>query len=419
MTEPIRQCLRNQNLETRRESRWKLVNDKRVDIAFAHECEEITVDEFSGLVAELKSWRKNHLLLRRLKVGLSLGDDYISAFYTNRNAMDVLMNVVLSNDACCQLEAIACVTNLSCGNHKATFRAVRMVAPYLVTFLNGDNHILQDHSAWALGNMASDCDKCCTWLTSQGICHALVKALETLHDQVLDSCLFALQTYTASPSADVECLVRLGVVYKLLDLLKKGISPWLLSQLARVIFNVYSREDCSIVDHEETASLCGILAERLVTRARLGEQDVSTLTPLVRCLATFAACQDTLASIAAQSPGMAECLGGLLNSAYLHLRRECLWLVNNLAGAAALVWNEGNFDLSISCLSGILPLVCPESAHIQAVLAFLGNIASRVPGFKESLARNSNVLDRVKFLAAGGSKGSPEAQNLLTLLYTM
>lgn len=57
------------------------------------------------------------------------------------------------------------------------------------------------------------------------------------------------------------------------------------------------------------------------------------LTPLVRCLATFAGFGwNSFSDAELGTSNVAACLGKLLKSPYLHLRRECLWLLNNLAG---------------------------------------------------------------------------------------
>lgn len=334
MAEQLRQSIRSQKLEERKEERLKVVNSKRLHLPPEEEYEVMSLEQFSGMVREAASRRQFSQLLRKIKWGLSQGEEYIAAFLVTPNVVDRLVASLLRNDTAIQLEAAACITNIACGNHKATSRVVRAAGPYLITFLNGGNPFLQDQCAWALGNMASDCGQCSERLRAMGLCYAMVKALETPHEQALGSCLFCLRAYVDSSSADIQSLVSLGLLEKLCSLWKREPTPeTLLSHLARATFSVYSRREDSTVTSKYSLEMCRLVTVHFLRHMQNKEPDITVLTPLVRCLATFAGFGwNSFSDAELGTSNVAACLGKLLKSPYLHLRRECLWLLNNLDG---------------------------------------------------------------------------------------
>ncbi|KAH9377648.1 hypothetical protein HPB48_016117 [Haemaphysalis longicornis] len=106
--------------------------------------------QFEALLKDMKKQRIDKNYLRKLKNSLCLGDEYINRFIKSNNALELLLSVALRNyDSLCQLEALACLTNLVCGDHKATYRVLRSAGPYVVTFLNGSSPFLQNRkSMW-------------------------------------------------------------------------------------------------------------------------------------------------------------------------------------------------------------------------------------------------------------------------------
>ncbi|KAH7959940.1 hypothetical protein HPB49_015218 [Dermacentor silvarum] len=204
MVDEIRQTLRSQQYDEQRERRKKLVDDRRgASVPSTKEFEPVPIEEFEAMLKDLKAERNNTHYFRKLKNSLALGDEYVSRFLRTNNALEQLLSVVLrSCEASCQLEALACLTNLACGDHKATYRVLRAAGPYLITFLNGSNPFLQEQSAWCLANIAMDCDQCCDLLRCQGASHAFVKALQSIYPQVVEMAVLALKAYTQS-SPDV------------------------------------------------------------------------------------------------------------------------------------------------------------------------------------------------------------------------
>ncbi|KAL1418986.1 hypothetical protein MTO96_025531 [Rhipicephalus appendiculatus] len=179
--------------DEQRERRQKLVDDRRGASVSTKELEPVPIEQFEAMLKDIKAQRNNKHYLRKVKNSLALGGDYISRFLRTNGALEQLVSVTLrSTESSCQLEALSCLTNLACGDHKATNRVLRSAGPYLITFLNGSNPFLQEQSAWCLANIARDCDECRELLKCQGASHAFVKALQSIYPQVVDMAVFAL-----------------------------------------------------------------------------------------------------------------------------------------------------------------------------------------------------------------------------------
>ncbi|KAH7956407.1 hypothetical protein HPB52_008872 [Rhipicephalus sanguineus] len=147
------------------------------------------------MLKDIKAQRNNKHYLRKVKNSLALGDDYISRFLRTNGALEQLLSVTLrSVESSCQLEALACFTNLACGDHKATFRVLRCAGPYLITFLNGSNPFLQARSS--------------------------------IYPQVIDMAVLALQAYAQSPPDIIQMQKKLLCSLQALASLLVCLATW-------------------------------------------------------------------------------------------------------------------------------------------------------------------------------------------------
>ncbi|XP_077535825.1 uncharacterized protein LOC144148110 [Haemaphysalis longicornis] len=396
VVDEMRQTLRSQQYDEQRERRKKLVDDRRSSVPPLKEFEPVPVEEFEALLKDMKKQRINKDYLRKLKNSLCLGDEYINRFIKSNNALELLLSVALRNyDSLCQLEALACLTNLVCGDHKATYRVLRSAGPYVVTFLNGSSPFLQEQAAWFLANATMDCQACRDLLRLQGAGYALVKALQSAHPAVVEMAVLALQAYAQSPTANAEDLIAQGLLKHLCPLFdQKSTKPDFLAHLGWAAFYVYSGCDKERFDDLQgyTTTLCNVTAGKVVQYAAAPTEHAGVLTSLVACLSTWSSGWPELALAVGDTPGMVTTLGHLLQAPFLHLRREALWLVGCLAGML------GERDLSpiTNATPGIVPLLNPGAACIEEVVTLLQSIAAVLPAFRRSLSENPAILSQLR-----------------------
>ncbi|XP_077511181.1 uncharacterized protein LOC144121706 isoform X1 [Amblyomma americanum] len=447
MVDEVREALRSQQSDEQRERRKKLVDDRRALMPAAQDLELPSVEEFEALLKNLRKERNNKHYFRKLKNALASGDEYINSFLKTAHALEQLLSVAIrSPEVSCQLEALACLTNLACGNHKATFRVLRAAGPYLVTFLNGGNPLLQEQSAWCLANVAMDCDKCRELMQCQGASHALVKALQSIHPQVVDMAVLALQSYAQYSSDIARDLVTRGLLEHLLPLFERqSAKPDFIAQLGWIVFYVYNSGVMQSEELEHTAKLCHLVANRTVLYSTAPKENapwflntsgqaifvhhmfllkicklaivfsclecepVMALTSLLVCLADWSCRWEKLAVAVSRTPGITTTLGCLLNAPFLHLRREALWLMHCLSGALALC----NLTDICAATNGIVPLLTPGAACVPQVLTLLQRVATSLPTFRNSLKGNLAVLAQLQQMTP---EHQSECQKLLEIL---
>lgn len=412
MVDEIRQALRSQQCEEQRERRQKLVDERRgASFASMKELETVPLEEFEVMLKDLKEQRNNKHYLRKVKNSLALGDDYISRFLRTNGALEQLLSVTLrSSEHACQLEALACLTNLACGDHKATYRVLRSAGPYLITFLNGTNPFLQEQSAWCLANAARDCDQCRDLLKCQGASHALVKALQSIYPQVVDTAVLALQAYAQSSLDIIQDLVTRDLLRHLIPLFDQDAAkPDLIGRLGWIVFCVYSNDSVQVPDMDCTARLCHAAANKTIRYSAAPQENSAALASLLACLATWCSRWHDLAVAVAGMPGIVAALGHLLGAPYLHLRREALWLIHCLSGVLV------GHDLADICAAtwGIVPLLTPGAEFINEVLQLLQGISTMLPAFRHSLATSVPLLAQLQQMSP---ENSGECQKLQAIL---
>jgi len=116
--------------------------------------------------------------LKYLRNAFAKSCDFIEAFLDTDNSLYSLVGYLTGNDTNLQLEAVWCITNITANDYKNISDVVKASSAYLVTFLRSGSVLLQDQSAWALGNMAAEDTQIREILKAQGIITPLVNLVE-------------------------------------------------------------------------------------------------------------------------------------------------------------------------------------------------------------------------------------------------
>ncbi|CAH0477506.1 unnamed protein product [Peronospora belbahrii] len=81
-------------------------------------------------------------------------------------------------------EIMWCLINITSGQYEHT-KLVLPAVPRLLQFLEGSNHLLAEHAAWVLGNIAADCEEFRQHLITNGAVVPLVKRLSNPSEREL------------------------------------------------------------------------------------------------------------------------------------------------------------------------------------------------------------------------------------------
>lgn len=134
------------------------------------------VQQASKLLQKRNAFAHEHL--RYLRNAFAQSSDFIQAFLDVDNALFTLVGYLTGSDTNLQLEAAWCVTNITANHYKNIMIVVKSTSAYLITFLKGGSILLQDQSAWALGNMAAESAEVREMLKMQGVIDPLINLVE-------------------------------------------------------------------------------------------------------------------------------------------------------------------------------------------------------------------------------------------------
>lgn len=255
------------------------------------------------------------------------------------------------------LEAIGCCINLCFSSHELTIKIINLVAPYLITFLHGTNPILQEYSSICIGNMAYDCHLCCTLLKQQGLVFTLIPLLQSSHQQVIRSCLFILQNFSKHlDSDDIEKLMKEGILTILSKLLlHKSTDPELYQDIYYVLFCLTAQiEICKQYFYKESFHCIALNHLKYFCLEQF--KNISIITAIVRFLGNLTSSDNIFSCEIINHKYFEDCLIKLLSSSFRHIRKEILWLLQNIFASCdkQLVKSNINIPLLINALSTLL-----------------------------------------------------------------
>lgn len=266
----------------------------------------------------------------------------IDVFLSVSNSLPALVGLLTSNDSNLQVEAAWCITNLSAGSDHHCNVALKASAPYLITYLDGQNIELKDHCCWALGNMAANGTECQTMLQRLGLLTPLVNIIMTCSysPQLMQSALFAMANMMSNneicsgfPSINVEFISRLLHFQR--SQLNIGGKSGTVLEICRLLFHI----SCSSDKHSVMLST-GVFSELtdvLVQCFLAADNMITIITPLIRCLGNLAFQPDDFITSAVKDGRLVKCLSQLLQTGNVpfFLQKEVLWVLNNVTVVSA------------------------------------------------------------------------------------
>lgn len=422
--ETIRNRNRNEEIALRKERKEKYLCTKRWHLTDGEDIQdEFTVSEVKSATVKLKKPGSDLLSsLRLLKQAFAHGTTYIDAFLSEENALNTLVGIYTGTNSEHQVEAGWCITNIAAGTHNHAMTVMKFVAPYLASYLTGDNYLLQDQSSWAIGNLAGDSQECRNLIRSQGVVAPLIKLMQSQHPSVVQSAAFALSNLAKESVEISREMVHGHVIPALLPhYTLRPDNMGVLSEVSWVFTHLASSGEFSeeMVKHgvlSQTVELLVQLAESQQTLVRDGVVE----TPLLRCLGNLCSGPDEYTTMACQNPKLLPALGTYLSATHRHIKKETLWVLSNLTSEPSacqtvlqspllpLILDQvpAAFDIKMEALY----VLCNMACHGDDACNFLvdnGVFQQIVPVLKSSDIEILNLgLSLVEMLLRMASNGS-------------
>lgn len=371
----IRNRNRNAEIALRKDKKDKLLSSKRFRLAEGEEItDEYSISEVKTTTSNLRKTGTNILSsLKLLRQAFSQGTAYIDAFFSEENALHTMVGLYTGTNSELQLEAGWCITNISAGTHDHAMSITKYVAPYLVAYLSSDNYLLQDQSAWALGNLAGDGPECRNMVRAQGVVAPLIKLSQSQHPAVIQSAAFALSNLAKECAEISREMVQSQVIPALhphftyhpdnINILTEV--SWVFTYLATS--GEFSAE---LVKH-------GVLTHTVVLLVQLSDIQphiAKVVTPLLRCLGNLCSGPDEYTVMVCENDRLLSVLGTYLSSSHRHIKKETLWVLSNLTGeskACSAVTHSPLLQLIMEQVSAAFDIKM-EALYVLCNLAFHG-----------------------------------------------
>ncbi|XP_067934670.1 uncharacterized protein [Watersipora subatra] len=279
----------------------------------------VSIEQVDKAIQDLHSNDTRVGALKMLQRALAQGSVIIDHFIEHEGALDKLVGLLSETDAELQIESVWCVANITAGEHDVTLKVARATAPYMITYLSGDNHNLQEQCAWALGNIAGDSEQCRDLLIIQGAILPLIALLKSTDTGCIQNAAFALSNLARGDNSK-----RTRLLQNETKMCESGAVSKMVEQL--------------IIHSEDQDLNNNVLA-----------------TPVLRFLGNVFSGPDELSEKACtECPTMISTVTKFLNSNHRHIIKETLWLLSNLSvdvKACEEIVNSGVITKLVSLLA--------------------------------------------------------------------
>lgn len=362
---------RRYNSAVREKQRSEILKHNRPEFSNVEKSmRDITLDEFKDIVLKFKqrgSGKNRSLeILHQIKKSICSGDEYIEAFFKIDGAFATLVSLLIGKDAQKQLEAAACLTNLACSSHKSCCKIAKRAGAYLVLFMNGDSLYMQDQCAWTAGNIVNDCYECFSILKAQGLLPALLKLLESSMSEVIHSATFALCACTKYEDSDMMTLAGSATLAQsfLKVILQGGVNRGAIADASFGLANCYYLAGANNFQNF-TPDAADIILNCLDRCTKESPIDILIATPLLRCLGYFGYQKNSVCEYISVHNFFNNVINQIMCSHYHHLKKELLWVLNNILVSEDLDMDYSTLNNIINTIKSLLnPL---DSALYEAL----------------------------------------------------
>lgn len=283
-----------------------------------------TVEDMKNLAIEIKHGKQiTAEQLNVLKNGFLNGVDFVLVFCHVHGAVDSLLHLASSKNEDVQLAAIECFCNMTTlGDKKTCLRLTKVIAPYLMMYINHLNFNISAMSIWTLGNLSDSSQGSCKVLQSQNFFTALVDCLQTSTcDEVIFNTFYALRLFLKNYMHHLETYD----LNKLLLACFERLTTW--KESFWIVYQISCCQDIGSHDSECMDRLLSALREDII--------DTTCLVPILRTFSNIIAKDFTNSLANVFIYGLQHEEGFiirniLINNRDLNLNDECAWLLGNV-----------------------------------------------------------------------------------------
>ncbi|KAI8577108.1 hypothetical protein K450DRAFT_253707 [Umbelopsis ramanniana AG] len=340
---------------------------------------ELNTHDISKLEEELKS-SSHEVRLDAVKfLGRALFDPSkaVHDFVVDGDCVNLLTQLLTAGDPDEQLQAVVGITNIAAGSYEFCIKATSTI-PYLVSYLKESNVALQDHSAWALGNMAVESDEIRSMLRKNGVLQPLVNLLDSSDSNLVQTACFALSNLARGPNAHLEEFFQAGISPKLASHLINN-TPDTVTEICWVLSYLTAGSD-QFIGQLLNEGIAPLLVQNMEP---LHSQGALAL-PLIRTFGNIASGPDDYTDILIKEQIFLPGIISFCQSDCRPVKKESLWVLSNItasrrpevlekviqAGAIPIlteIASHTNFDIRKEAAFSLTNIACHGTKYIQAL----------------------------------------------------
>ncbi|CAG8498683.1 181_t:CDS:10 [Paraglomus occultum] len=396
--------------EVRRKHREQLITAKR----FKHQSESLITDEEESEfdltqndIKKLQSNLESHTRDIRLQALKDLSKylvdppETLKQLIIEGDCVKILTRFLTGTDPEEQLQAISCVTNIAAGPKNICEAALQTV-PYLISFLDVDDLVLQNQATWAIGNFAAEGSEYRDLLRANGVLIPLVRLLDSKDVNLIQTVCFALSNLARGPDPKLDEFFKIETDKVLLRHLENDEMSEVVSEISWVLAYLTSDSDTYT-----SRLLSEGLIPRLVKHMRPLLSHGPLALPLIRTLGNVAGGPDENADELIQQEEFLKLMIEYVQSECRAVKKESLWVMSNITAARrsevlakvisvgfipilSTIATHTNFDIRKEAAYGLLNIASHGEEYLQSLPH-----QDLLPGFLEFVRSQDTDLIRL------------------------